>query len=53
MKKDILNKLKEYMLSNNIGFVEIRASTNYNKTNIKVEFYEEDEDEIKDYGYQC
>lgn len=39
------------MLENNIGFISLDASTNFDKTKAIVVITQQDEDDIEDYGF--
>lgn len=51
-KNELIHALKLYMLENEIGYIEIIASTNIDRTNILINIHEETEDDIEGQGYQ-
>lgn len=47
----LIQALTQYMLENNIGWINITASTNFDQTKLTYSIKEESEDDIQEYGY--
>lgn len=52
-KKELYKHITNYMKKNNVGFLQLTASTDITRTKAKIDIYEEAEEDIQDQGYKC
>lgn len=53
MEKELKELIKKFMLEKGIGYVWLSASTNIERTDVKLKCDIELEENIQDQGYKC